>query len=65
MQPTPVKPMSHRERCFAQKHAIFLLRNIDKVRNIRQKGPGGETPDTPVSKEGKSDVHFIAAVFVF
>ena len=35
---TPYKPMSHRERCFAQKHAIFLLRNINKVRQIRQRG---------------------------
>ena len=52
-QPTPVKPMSHRERCFAQKHQIFLLRNIDKVRNMKEKSSHSQNgSDTPVSKEG-------------
>ena len=36
---TPIKPLSHRERCFAQSHAIFLLRNITKVRRVRQTKP--------------------------
>lgn len=29
---TPVKPMSHQQRCFAQLHHCFLLRNLEKVR---------------------------------
>lgn len=29
------KPMSHQQRCFAQAHHCFLLRNIDKVSNIQ------------------------------
>lgn len=33
---TSSKPMSNRERGFAQKHAIFLVRNITKIRHIRQ-----------------------------
>ncbi len=37
MKHTPIKPMSHRERTVAQRNHIFLLRNIDKVRQIRQK----------------------------
>lgn len=41
-QNTPIKPMSHREQRFAQKHAIFLLRNIKKVRQIRQQS---QSPD--------------------
>ena len=36
---TPVKPLSHRERCFVQRQAIFLLRNITKVRRMRQTKP--------------------------
>jgi histone-lysine N-methyltransferase ASH1L len=28
---TPVKPMSHQQRCFAQLHHCFLLRNLEKV----------------------------------
>ena len=31
-----IRPMSHRERCYAQKHGLFLLRNITKVRGSRQ-----------------------------
>ncbi|XP_013389870.1 histone-lysine N-methyltransferase ASH1L isoform X3 [Lingula anatina] len=34
---TPIKPMSHRERTFAQKHRIFLLRNIEKVKQLRHR----------------------------
>ncbi|XP_046358620.1 histone-lysine N-methyltransferase ASH1L-like [Haliotis rufescens] len=34
---TVIKPMSNRERCFARKKSIFLVRNIDKVRQIKQK----------------------------
>ena len=44
---TPIKPLSHRERCFAQKHAIFLLRNLEKVRRRhlqQQSAPGTPTP---------------------
>jgi hypothetical protein len=29
---TLVKPMSHQQRCFAQLHHCFLLRNLEKVR---------------------------------
>ena len=32
-----VKPMSHQQRCFAQEHRCFLLRNLEKVRRIREK----------------------------
>ncbi|KAH9513216.1 Histone-Lysine N-Methyltransferase ash1l, partial [Bulinus truncatus] len=32
------KPMTFKERCYARKHHIFLVRNVDKVRN--QKHPG-------------------------
>ncbi|XP_048510750.1 histone-lysine N-methyltransferase ash1 isoform X2 [Athalia rosae] len=34
--PTPlVKPMSHQQRCFAQQHHCFLLRNLEKVRRLK------------------------------
>jgi hypothetical protein len=29
--------MSHQQRCFAQEHRCFLLRNLEKVRRIREK----------------------------
>ena len=32
-----VKPMSHQQRCFAQEHRCFLLRNLERVRRIREK----------------------------
>ena len=32
-----VKPMSHQQRCFAQEHRCFLLRNLEKVRRVREK----------------------------
>ena len=32
-----VKPMSHQQRCFAQEHRCFLLRNFEKVRRVREK----------------------------
>lgn len=32
-----VKPMSHQQRCFAQKHHCFLLRNLEKVKRIRER----------------------------
>ena len=34
---TPVKPMSHQQRCFAQMHHCFLLRNLEKVRHSRRR----------------------------
>ncbi|XP_074650466.1 uncharacterized protein LOC141905496 isoform X2 [Tubulanus polymorphus] len=34
---TPMKPLSHREQCFIQKHGVCLLRNLEKVRRIRQR----------------------------
>lgn len=34
--PTPlIKPMSHQQRCFAQQHHCFLLRNLEKVRRLK------------------------------
>ncbi|XP_064620312.1 uncharacterized protein LOC135483383 isoform X2 [Lineus longissimus] len=33
----PMRPMSHRERCFILRHNIGLLRNLEKVRRIRQR----------------------------
>ncbi|KAL5005481.1 hypothetical protein ScPMuIL_018937 [Solemya velum] len=38
---TTTKPMSQRECCFARKHHIFLVRNIDKVKQTRRKSPSG------------------------
>ncbi len=32
-----MKPLSHREQCYIQKHCICLLRNLDRVRRIRQR----------------------------
>lgn len=29
---TPMKPMSHQQRCFVQLHHVFMLRNLEKVR---------------------------------
>lgn len=29
------KPMSHQQRCFAQEHSCFLLRNVEKVKRGR------------------------------
>jgi len=34
---TPVKPLSRRERRFARKHHLFLLRNIHRVRAARER----------------------------
>ncbi|XP_066993147.2 histone-lysine N-methyltransferase ash1 [Anabrus simplex] len=34
---TPVKPMSHQQRCFAQLHHCFLLRNLEKVKRLRER----------------------------
>lgn len=57
-----IKPMSNRERGFARKHRIFLVRNIDKIRQIRQKGQRLENEkekdcdfirDTNLSSTGK------------
>ncbi|XP_013779563.1 uncharacterized protein LOC106464006 [Limulus polyphemus] len=33
----PVKPISHQQRCFVQKHRCFLLRNYDKVKRMRDR----------------------------
>uniref|UniRef100_A0A0C9R856 Ash1 protein n=1 Tax=Fopius arisanus TaxID=64838 RepID=A0A0C9R856_9HYME len=30
-----MKPMSHQQRCFAQQHHCFLLRNLEKVRRMK------------------------------
>lgn len=30
-----IKPMSHQQRCFAQQHHCFLLRNLEKVRRLK------------------------------
>ncbi|XP_014598389.1 PREDICTED: histone-lysine N-methyltransferase ash1 [Polistes canadensis] len=30
-----LKPMSHQQRCFAQQHHCFLLRNLEKVRRLK------------------------------
>ena len=33
-----LKPMSQRERLYARRHAIFLVRNIDRTRGDRRQG---------------------------
>nr|CAD7255866.1 unnamed protein product [Timema shepardi] len=33
----PVKPMSHQQRCFAQQHHCFMLRNLEKVKRQRER----------------------------
>jgi [histone H3]-lysine4 N-trimethyltransferase ASH1L len=33
----PMKPMSHQQRCFAQEHHCFLLRNLEKLKRFREK----------------------------
>ncbi|KAG8231796.1 hypothetical protein J437_LFUL012073 [Ladona fulva] len=33
----PVRPMSHQQRCFAQIHHCFLLRNLEKVKRMRER----------------------------
>lgn len=33
----PMRPMSHQQRCFAQMHHCFLLRNLEKVKRVRDK----------------------------
>ena len=50
--PPPSKPMSRRERAFAQKHQIFLLRNIDRVQHLRQRGDRLELKTRDESREG-------------
>ncbi|XP_043260523.1 histone-lysine N-methyltransferase ash1 isoform X2 [Colletes gigas] len=30
-----LKPMSHQQRCFAQQHHCFLLRNLEKVKRVK------------------------------
>ncbi|GLV31179.1 absent small or homeotic discs 1 [Carabus blaptoides fortunei] len=32
-----VKPMSHQQKCFALQHHCFLLRNLDKVKRLRER----------------------------
>ncbi|XP_043479533.1 histone-lysine N-methyltransferase ash1 [Leptopilina heterotoma] len=39
-----IKPMSHQQRCFAQEHHCFLLRNLEKVK--RQKLQISQVPQT-------------------
>jgi hypothetical protein len=34
---TPMRPMSHQQRCFAQMHHCFLLRNLEKVKKLRDR----------------------------
>ncbi|KAF4531360.1 hypothetical protein B566_EDAN018103, partial [Ephemera danica] len=34
---TPMRPMSHQQRCFAQMHHCFLLRNLEKVKRLRDR----------------------------
>ena len=57
------RPMSHRERCFAQKQGLFLLRNINKVRYMRNTKVTGRCSGRPsnrtianVSKTGEKNV---------
>ncbi|XP_060076770.1 histone-lysine N-methyltransferase ASH1L-like [Ylistrum balloti] len=42
-----IKPMSHTERCKARKHSIFLVRNIDRVRQLRSR------VSTSLNKDGE------------
>ncbi|XP_052100280.1 histone-lysine N-methyltransferase ASH1L-like isoform X2 [Mytilus californianus] len=34
-----IKPISNKERTMARKYSIFLVRNLDKVRQLRTRGP--------------------------
>lgn len=38
MTPLPYKPISKKERHFARNHSIFLVRNLDKIRDMKQRG---------------------------
>ncbi|XP_021377179.1 uncharacterized protein LOC110465579 isoform X2 [Mizuhopecten yessoensis] len=54
-----IKPMSHTERCKARKHSIFLVRNIDRVRQLRSRVSSSLTKDGDFAKSGsfsKTDV---------
>ena len=44
------KPMSNRERNFAQKHRIFLMRNMERIRRMNDKRLA-----PPIEKEKESD----------
>lgn len=33
-----MKPISNKERCMARKYSIFLVRNLDKIRQLRNRG---------------------------
>ncbi|GLG95421.1 Histone-lysine N-methyltransferase ash1 [Gryllus bimaculatus] len=46
---TPVKPMSHQQRCFAQMHHCFLLRNLEKVKRLRDRLKQASRREQPVS----------------
>ncbi|ELU06966.1 hypothetical protein CAPTEDRAFT_176480 [Capitella teleta] len=59
----PVKPMSHRERCFAQKHAIFLLRNIQRVRRMRSRPDPSGTPMREQAKQNSNNTDVFKTQF--
>ena len=46
VSPSSMKPMSQRERLYARKHAIFLVRNIDRARGDRLHGEDGSQEKT-------------------
>ncbi|KAK6643918.1 hypothetical protein RUM43_000183 [Polyplax serrata] len=60
------KPMSHQQRCFAQAHHCFLLRNIDKMKKNRdsarsggkQVGQEGQVLSRQVPEVKQSDVFY-------
>jgi len=46
---SPVKPTSYRERCFIQKHGIFLLRNVNTTANSHSQTSGHEAVSSPAA----------------
>ena len=58
--------MSHRERTFAQKHKVFLLRNLEKIRRLRRKASaspveekdGDYVKENAASKTGIKSIRF-------
>ena len=59
MTPMPYKPISKKERHYVRDHAIFLVRNLDRIEGMKHRGETGEdnkhgdsVKGTGVSKRG-------------
>jgi histone-lysine N-methyltransferase ASH1L len=53
----PIKPLSHQQKTFVQEHKCFLLRNLEKVKQLREKlkqavRGGGHIPLSETDKAG-------------